>query len=49
MIAKVFKRADSILRERCEKIPTSHRKTVVIAMFATLVVIAVFNFITDIL
>ena len=49
MIAKVFKRADNFLRARCDKIPTSKRKGVVIAMFTTLVVIAVFNFITEIL
>ncbi len=48
MIAKVFKRADSFLRERCDKIPTSHRKTVVITILVTLAIIGVFNFITEI-
>lgn len=46
MIRDVIKRVEDFLQDRCEKIPTSKRKDVVIAMFATFVVIVVVNFIT---
>ncbi len=47
MITKGVKRADSFLRKRCDKIPASWRKGVLIAMFATLVAVAIFNFLID--
>ena len=47
MITKGLKQADSFLRERCDKIPTSWRKGVVIAMFTTLMAVAIFNFLID--
>lgn len=47
MIRGALKRVDDFLRGRCESIPTAKRKGVVVAMFATLVVVAVINFITE--